>query len=249
MPPSPMPSRSRTANLVSEDGVMRGPNQLMSSPGSVRTAASNESMDSWNLTPRARAVTHLSPASVGRRSGTPAAEYMRTYSTEPFNRGYTDQQSPTYVTRSLQQRFEDALANNDEDDFENVDSQSIANGDFEIHPDEGYDGIENVRACCDGEHDLNALSSKVHHHPHQHHQYFPNQGSVRPSSRMSYHSSRVEPLSPRSRPVSPSAFSGRSRSGSQRSEGGSIFGWAADGKRSLRFGSRRSAKSSTTPIV
>lgn len=239
----------RMANIVSEDGVMRGPSNLMASPGSVKTAISNDSMDSWNLTPRARAVTHISPASVGRRSGTPAAEYMRAYpSSDHVSRPYPDPISPTRAARSLQQRFEDALTRNDDDDYENVDSQSMANGELEIHPDDGYDGIENVRACCDGEHDLNALSSKVHHHPHQHYQYFPHQASVRPSSRLSNHSARIEPLSPRSRPVSPSAFSGRSRSGSQRSEGGSIFGWAADGKRSLRFGSRRSAKSSTTPF-
>lgn len=247
-----MPSRMRSVTGVGEDGVMQRPSHLLASPASVRSALSNDSMDSWNLTPRARAVTHLSPTSIGRRAGTPAAEYMRTYSsTDHISRPYPDPISPTRPTRSLQQRFEDALAHNDDDDFENVDSQSMANGDLEIHPDDGYEGIENVRACCDGEHDLNHLSSKAHHHPHQHSYYHPNHASVRPSSRLSNHSNRHEPLSPRSRPVSPSAISGRSRSGSQRSEGGSIFGWGGgdgSGKRSLRFGSRRSTKSSTTPL-
>jgi hypothetical protein len=40
--------------------------------------------------------------------------------------------------------------------------------------------------------------------------------------------------------VSPSALSGRSRSGSQRSDGASLF--------NLRFGSRRSTKSSAPPF-
>ncbi|CAD6913059.1 unnamed protein product [Tilletia controversa] len=32
---------------------------------------------------------------------------------------------------------------------------------------EGFDGIDNVRACCDGMHDVGSLAHKHHHHQHQ----------------------------------------------------------------------------------
>ena len=232
IPAPPAPSRVQAGGGagVGEDGVLRTRSAAAASPASVRSALSNESIDSWNLTPRPRfGNSHLSPTSIGRRAGTPAAEYLRTYS-EQHHQAHPDAHSPTRAPRSLQQRFEDALDLNDDDDFENVDPNA-GGADFEINLDGGYEGLENVRACCDGEHDLNHLA-KGHHHHH------PN-AILRPSSRLS-NRSRTEPLSPSSRPVSPSAFSGRSRSGSQRSDGASLF--------NLRFGSKRSAKSSAPPF-
>lgn len=233
IPASPVPLRVQPGGAgVGEDGVLRSRNAVMASPASVRSALSNESMGSWNLTPRARGGNmHLSPTSVGRRAGTPAAEYLRTYSEQNY-RAYPDAQSPTRASRSLQQRFEDALDYNDDDEFENVDPNS-AGTDFEMNIDGGYEGLENVRACCDGEHDLNHLAKGHYHHHHSNH------AALRPSSRLS-NRSRTEPLSPSSRPVSPSAFSGRSRSGSQRSDGASLF--------NIRFGSKRSTKSSAPPF-
>lgn len=246
MPASPMPSRQRPGT-PGEDGMRRVTPAMMASPSSVRSAVSNGSVDSWNLTPRARAQTHLSPPSVGRRAGTPAAEYLRTYSDAQY-RPFPDAQSPTKSIRSLQQRFEDALDDRDEEDFENVDNHlpHLNSGEFEINTDgsEGFEGLENVRACCDGEHDLNHLAKGPGHHHHHHHHV--NQAAIRPSSRISSH---PDPISPSSRPVSPSAWSFRSRSGSQPSDGASLFSWGGggdgSGKRSIRFGSKRSTKSST----
>lgn len=233
IPASPVvPSRAQAGRStgVGEDGVLRGRNTGVASPASVRSAVSNESMDSWNLTPRARGGnSHLFPTSVGRRAGTPAAEYLRTYSEQNY-RTPPDAESPTRIPRSLQQRFEDAVDHNDDDDFENVGPNAPA-VDFEMDLSGGYEGLENVRACCDGEHDLNHLAKGHHYHA--------NHATLRPSSRLS-NRSRTEPLSPLSRPVSPSAFSGRSRSGSQRSDGASLF--------NLRFGSKRSTKSSAPPF-
>ncbi|KAF8328184.1 uncharacterized protein EI90DRAFT_3065826 [Cantharellus anzutake] len=240
MTPSPIPARTMPSSHR-EDGTLKGKNEaMMASPSSVRSAMSKGSMDSWNLTPRARAQAHLAPQSISRRTATPATEYLRQYS-EPQYRPYPDLHSPTRSTRSLQQRFEDALDNRDDEEFETIEHQFPNTGDFEINdePGEGFEGLENVRACCDGEHDLNDLSKGPNPHHHHHHQ-----AAVRPSSRLS---SRPD-IPPTSRPVSPSAWSFRSRSGSQRSDGASLFSWGGGGdgagKHSLRFGSRRSAKSS-----
>src|SRR5258708_3978852 len=238
MPSSPLPTRIRSS-VPGDDGMLKGKNEAMiTSPSSIRSVISKGSADSWNLTPRVRAQTHLSPPSVGRRAGTPATEYLRQHSEHQY-RPYPDFQSPTHSARSLQQRFEDALDNRDDEEFETVDHQFPNNGEFEMNDGsvEGFEGLENVRACCDGEHDLNDLSKNPNHHHHS---------TTRPSSRLS---SRQDAPPPSSRPVSPGAWSFRSRSGSQRSDGASLFSWGGGGdgagKHSLRLGSRRPAKSST----
>lgn len=48
--------------------------------------------------------------------------------------------------------------------------------------DDGYEGLENVRACCDGKHDVGSLSRSGHHH-HNHNQA--EEGPVRRKSRSS----------------------------------------------------------------
>lgn len=98
--------------------------------------------------------------------------------------------------------------------------------DFELHGDSleenGFEGLENVRACCDGKH-------TVGHHHHHH-----------PMENVPDHDGMP------GRPVSPSAWSFRSRTGSTNSRdgGNSIFTWGRSEGSKMRFGSRRSAKTS-----
>jgi hypothetical protein len=209
-------------NMMSggEDGVRR---DVLASPRSVR---SDRSVDSWNITPRAdrgAQAALTASGSLGKRPGTPAAEYLRLGSYMG-----PGSQSPTKSIRSLAGRRQDMSLYDDEGDYENV--EELANGEFEVHEDDEFEGLENVRACCDGEHDLDTLTRRPgqHHHHHHHHSHH-------------HHSNR--PLSPRfenqstSRPVSP-AWSFRSRSGSSHShnhEGSNLFS-------SLRFGTKRSHK-------
>lgn len=106
---------------------------MLSSPQSGRTLGSSYGSDAWNITPRG----HPGPStpfsqlgSVRRRPGTPAAEYMRWGSDVP---------------------------NSPDRDFEQITVQpGEADFDFEIHDDIGnegnFDGLENVRTCCDGAH-------------------------------------------------------------------------------------------------
>lgn len=98
---------------------------------------SNESPWSvTNVTPRGarRSRSRVSVAgSVGKRSGTPAAEYLR-WTDGPGSPGSTSAHG-----------FE--LSHGTEPDDDELD--------FEIHDSamsdrEGYEGLENVRACCDG---------------------------------------------------------------------------------------------------
>ncbi|KAI0697045.1 hypothetical protein BC835DRAFT_1339896 [Cytidiella melzeri] len=180
---------------------------------SVRTARTGVSVDSWNSTPRGqRSHSQLSMrSSMGKRSGTPAAEYLR-WGNEP--------------PHSPDKSFEHIPGQDDELDFElHEDTMS----------DEGFEGLENVRACCDGRHTV-GRSGKIihHHHHHDHQQHNHNHPPRQPPSRTRENHLDVHP-SEVARPVSP-AWSFRSRSGSTHSNDGGFFS---------RFGTRRSAKTIT----
>lgn len=206
--------------------------QIMASPRSVRTAGSTSYNDGWNsnTTPKAFRNPSQTPSSqsVGKRAGTPAAEYMRWNS---------EAQSPTKSTRAYQQQ------SHDETSFDHMDYDQDDDGFIPID-DPGFEGLENVRACCDGAHDLGSLSrhpGQRHHHHHHHHQ----QQQQAPTRNLDVD----RPISPR--PSSP-AFSFRSRASSRsHGDGGSLFSWGGEGgekKLSLRFGSKRSkSKRPTSP--
>jgi hypothetical protein len=172
--------------------------------------------DRWSTTPRGqRSRSQVSVSrSVSKRSGTPALEYLR------WRNGPESPYSP-------------------EKSFVNVPDHDPEDLDFELHRDlhfdEGFEGLENVRACCDGRHTVG--HSEHHHHHH---------GTV--NSRRSTDNQHLDPNHhhhhENPRPSSP-AWSFRSRTGSTQShEGGGIFSWGRGEDGKLRFGSRRSAKSS-----
>ncbi|KAL1742281.1 coiled-coil protein [Schizophyllum fasciatum] len=205
MPQSPMSS-------LSDDERDRG-QMLTGSPQSQRSGRSARRSDGWNTTPRGQRsrsrMSHIG-GSIGKRAGTPAAEYLRYQPESPYSptRSFVDVPAP------------------DEDDL-----------DFELHgeslSDEGFEGLENVRACCDGRHTV-GRSGKIHHHHHHHHNGEP----AAPNGQ------RLDAPAPE-RPISPSAWSFRSRAGSTNSREGGLFGWGRGDDGKLRFGSRRSK---TTPI-
>ncbi|KAG8784154.1 hypothetical protein FRC15_003911 [Serendipita sp. 397] len=78
----------------------------------------------------------------------------------------------------------------------------IPDGDFHVHDDTdaAYDGLENVRACCDGKHEV---GSRHHHHHHQQH-------SQQPSAQPSRSNMRAATDAIPDRPGSPSGWSFRS---------------------------------------
>lgn len=218
----PMSPDAMSAELPPEEGR---PVQLLSSPQSFRSQRSTNG--EWNITPRGqRSRSQISMGgSIGKRSGTPAAEYLR----------YTND-APYSPTKSFEHVGGPGATDEDEDlDFE-LHDDSLSDGAFE--------GLENVRACCDGRH---TVGGHHHHHHHHHDHEHTHAPSTRNGSTQSYmqngpqprQRSRVrggqqhleaQPVDPR--PTSP-AFSFRSRAGSTTSDGGGLFG----GK--LRFGSRR----------
>ncbi|KAM6503344.1 coiled-coil protein [Amanita muscaria] len=199
---------------------------LHTSPQSQRSTRSVHKGDTWSTTPRGqRSRSQLSVGgSVGKRSGTPALEYLR----------WNGPDSPYSPSKS----FVDVAGDQDEEDL-----------DFELHGDslidDGFEGLENVRACCDGRHTVG--HSGQHHHHHHHHNHplqsqlpqLPQHPPTMVDRRRSKDHQLLDPHQEVSRPSSPSAWSFRSRTGSTHSHeggGGGLF--------SLRFGSRRSAKTS-----
>ncbi|CAG7850038.1 Anucleate primary sterigmata protein A [Serendipita indica DSM 11827] len=136
---SPTSANQRQASQTNEE-----PRRMEYSPRSQKSGHSAVTIDTYN-TPRApRSVSRMSNpyGSVGKRSGTAAAEFMRWNSDAPA--------SPSRM----------------EDNTHAQDSE------FQLHddPEDAYDGLENVRACCDGKHDVGALGGRHHHHHHHHHQ-------------------------------------------------------------------------------
>ncbi|KAI8976653.1 hypothetical protein BD414DRAFT_539198 [Trametes punicea] len=209
-PAPPMSPISVNGELPDEDHRYQ-PNMVSSpeSQRSTRTGRTGLSGESWNVTPRGqRSRSQISlGGSMGKRSGTPAAEYLR----------WTHQEPPTSPSKD----FEHIPGGQDDEDL-----------DFELHDDTlsdgGFEGLENVRACCDGRHTVGRSGRSGHHHHHHHHDH----PIKREPSR-----TREQLLDPNAiemqRPVSP-AWSFRSRAGSATShEGAGFFS---------RFGSRRSTK-------
>ncbi len=191
--------------------------QLLASPKSLRSGRSlHASGDPWGTTSRGqRSTSQLSVGgSIGKRSGTPAAEYLR----------YPGPEGPYSPTKSFEQS-----GVGEEGDL-----------DFELHnhsmSDHGFEGLENVRACCDGLHTVGG-NKQPHPHHHHHHHHHPHRDDPPSRSRMRDGHLDAHPDPPR--PSSP-AWSFRSRSGSTTSHDGGLF----SGK--LRFGSRRSVKTSNS---
>jgi len=191
---------------------------------SGRSGTSGLSGENWNSTPRAQpSFSRLStyPASIGKRAGTPAAEYLRWNGGEPGSPSSAYHQVPDNVA------YDDDL-------------------DFHVHdhdPErEGFDGLENVRACCDGAHDVGTLSGRRHHHHHHDHPVPPIPPFARSQPGTTRSSSRPPPPEQQqqqqqqqqpSRPASPSGWSfrsGRSNKGMSSREdgtsGGGVFSWS-----------------------
>ncbi|KAI0300157.1 hypothetical protein B0F90DRAFT_1630116 [Multifurca ochricompacta] len=190
--------------------------RLLASPQSFRSGRSlHVSGDTWGTTPRGqRSTSQLSMGgSIGKRSGTPAAEYLR----------YAGPEGPYSPTKSFEQ-VQGGVGEDEELDFELHDESMSENG---------FEGLENVRACCDG---LHTVGGHHHHHPHHHHPHRDDPPPGRSRMRDGHLDTHAHADPPR--PSSP-AWSFRSRSGSTASHDGGLF----SGK--LRFGSRRSAKTST----
>ena len=240
-------------NNVEESPSLRSPDyltdddhehrrRLLSSPRSFRSSRRVTPGDTWSSTPRgkrSRSQLSVNRGSVSKRSGTPALEYLR------WNRSALPE-SPYSPTKS----FVDVEEHGDVD----------MDLDFELHDETGggFEGLENVRACCDGRH---TVGHSQNHHHHHHHRYIlpssqssaqahshtaPLMGSLRRQS-----TDNNQHLDPNSmdlnRPVSP-AWSSRSKADSSRShEGGGLFSWARGEGSKLRFGTKRGVKGSTGP--
>lgn len=235
----------QSPDYITDDDREHRRQRLLSSPQSYRSSRRTNTGDTWNSTPRgkrSRSQLSVNKGSVGKRSGTPALEYLRWNGPAP--------ESPYSPTKSFVdvEEHED-----DEDDL-----------DFELHDetmsDGGFEGLENVRACCDGRHTVG--HSRNHHHHHHHHalashpisqlqaqaqaQAHAHTAPLMSLRRQSMENQHLDPNPVElGRPASP-AWSLRSRTGSAQShEGGGLFSWARGEGSKLRFGSKRAAK---TPV-
>ncbi|KAF9445809.1 hypothetical protein P691DRAFT_762180 [Macrolepiota fuliginosa MF-IS2] len=241
---------SPNVNVLDESPVLQSPidyqtdddhehrrQRLLSSPQSYRSSRRGTPGDTWNTTPRGkRSRSQLSvKGSVGKRSGTPALEYLR----------WNGPESPYSPTKSFVD-VERAAEEEEDLDFE-LHDESMSDG--------GFEGLENVRACCDGRHTV-GHSRKHHHHHLASHPINQLQAQAHAHTapihaRPSMDNQHLDPNPLEiGRPVSP-AWSLRSKAGSTQSHegGGGLFSWARGEGSKLRFGTKRLAKTSTAPSV
>jgi hypothetical protein len=225
------------ADYQTDDDHVPRRNRLISSPQSVRSRSSRRGTpgDAWSSTPKGkRSRSQLSvKGSVGKRSGTPAAEYLR----------WNGPESPYSPSRSFI-------------DTETRDDDIVGDGrldlDFELHEDDelsdgGYEGLENVRACCDGRHTVGHSHPKKHpHHQLQHAHTAPLMMTLTRRSLESHHQQLESGPSDTGRPASP-AWSFRSRPESADGRSSAAGGGSGGLLSKLRFGSKRGAKN--TPVL
>ncbi|KAH9933802.1 uncharacterized protein B0H18DRAFT_982108 [Fomitopsis serialis] len=211
---APLSPMSIDRELPDDEPSVR-PNVLASpqSQRSTRTGRTALSADSWNVTPRGqRSRSQISlGGSIGKRAGTPAAEYLR-----------------------WSERGEQELLHSPTKDYEHIPGPDDGELDFELHDetmsDGGFEGLENVRACCDGRHTVGRSGIPDHHH-HHHHHHDHDHLHREPSRTLDQHLHAAP--KEMSRPSSP-AWSFRSRAGSSTShEGAGFFS---------RFGTKRSTR-------
>ena len=216
VPLSPMSIGSDLADERNQQVIMASPHSHRSgrSAGTILSSGAN----SFNNTPKGqRGHSQVSlRSSVGKRSGTPAAEYLR----------WSEREAPYSPSKS----YEHVGGEDEEDSYFELHEETMSDG--------GFEGLENVRACCDGRHTVGGH----HHHPptpgvpqsppQLPQQLQPQEKHQRQGTGRSDHLD----TNPRdiSRPVSP-AWSFRSRAGSTHSNKATSF--------FSKFGSRRGAKS------
>ncbi|KZO91079.1 hypothetical protein CALVIDRAFT_558348 [Calocera viscosa TUFC12733] len=228
--PEPGNDTSITAGPINSTPIKSNTLTSPRSPRSFRSL-SNTGVNEhgWNVapnvTPRAkRSHSQVSTGSASKRPGTPAAEYLR-LSESPQKPG-----TPFVVNPEVYHDHEYEDLDDVDETFEMAD---------DTNPDEGYEGLENVRACCDGKHDVGTLASHPPHmHDYHHNRLFQSRGNGNAPTMAPPPQPRLAPPPPPDmpeRPSSPSAWSFRSK-GSNRSGSGLFSGGSLP--RSL-FGSKR----------
>lgn len=110
--------------------------------------------------------------SLYKRSGTPAAEY------EDFIAEYGSPRSIRSYRTGATAGPSGTSGKGVDESLEIIDRRDV------LGAEDGYEGLENVRACCNGEHDVGKLSvSKKHHHHHHHHGQGYDSNTVKSSAR------------------------------------------------------------------
>jgi hypothetical protein len=131
------------------------------SPTSLRSKSSRSAFSAaslpFSLTPRAKksssALSAAFGGSMGKRAGTPAQDYLAQLEQDRL--------------RSPEKRLGERAAGQMEgrrrpdDGDEDDDFEHIGTDDGDEDGTDGYEGLENVRACCDGAHDLSSASFPV----------------------------------------------------------------------------------------
>lgn len=134
------------------------------SPRSLRSSSSRSGFSTtsipFSLTPKAKksssALSAVFSGSMSKRTGTPAQDYLAQLEQDQLR----SPEKKMVPRPSRRQDHDDRMADeNAHDDDDDDDFEHIGNDDADEDEGEGYEGLENVRACCNGDHDLSSTSS------------------------------------------------------------------------------------------
>ncbi|WWD10289.1 hypothetical protein V865_008424 [Kwoniella europaea PYCC6329] len=143
-------SRTGLSSIPDEQGRLTTSHNLPKSPMSLRSFGS-ERQSLNNITPRAvrstSAMSNVRPGtSMSKRAGTAAHEYVRRHEVPSTIHG-GHRYKGTYKGAPIADQHDFDLVSRDDGD----------------ELDESFEGLENVRACCDGKH---LVGDHHHHHDH-----------------------------------------------------------------------------------
>ncbi|BGP16016.1 hypothetical protein JCM10213_005433 [Rhodosporidiobolus nylandii] len=170
-------SRLRSHTLAaSEDS-----SEFYGVPNQMYSLGKGAAQSEPRLTPKAayaRTVPKQSTGTFGttrKRPGTVAEEYGRAHTS-------IGMYSSPHSIRTMSD-FGGSGWDNEDGSMEVVDRSEIPPGAGD--DDDEFEGLENVRACCDGKHDVGSLSRRHHHHRHSssHHRPSGSQSDFEPDSR------------------------------------------------------------------
>ncbi|CDZ98352.1 Pleckstrin homology-like domain [Phaffia rhodozyma] len=186
--------------VLTDSGALSNRSAYLTSPSSVRSTNLGVPFD---FTPKAKqsgsGMSSMFSGSASKRTGTPAHEFL------------ANREEQRQLSASLDKPTEGTNMIGTADSFEHIDP------DDDDDDEDEYEGLDNVRACCGGAHDIGSLASRHshrHHHP-DHRQRTGTANAFKENGTGSIGPSSVDPsaenLDGLNRSKSPSTFSFRSR--------------------------------------
>lgn len=151
--------RSQTSGYGSAS-VSKRPSLLSPARSYANMARRSEGGNDMDKTPRARGYSTGQASAIRQRRDTAAKEYLEHWETlKAFS------SKPTVPVASIRNGRQSAMSFQSEATSTRVMDPRMMSAEQMLEEDQGdksFDGLDNVRSCCDGKHDVGKLDNKLH---------------------------------------------------------------------------------------